>query len=96
MSLRISFDDFQTGNFSVPAIVGIFYSDDGVDVGVGLLNDFWQVMDFNGRIMEINLKIMIKGSISKAKLLRKVEAMHGGTTSSDSPRLSLLFKIGNY
>ena len=95
MSLRISFDDFQTGNFSVAAFVGIFYSNDGVDVGVGLLNDFWQVMDFNGRIMEINLKIMIKGSISKAKLLRKVGAMHG-TTSSDSPRLSLLFKIGNY
>lgn len=95
MSLRISFDDFQTGNFSVAAFVRIFYSDDGVDVGVGLLNDFWQVMDFNGRIMEINLKIMIKGSISKAKLLRKVGAMHG-TTSSDSPRLSLLFKIGNY
>ena len=70
MSLRISFDDFQTGNFSVPAIVGIFYSDDGVDVGVGLLNDFWQVMDFNGRIMEINLenndqRINLKGQTTK-------------------------------
>ena len=56
MGFGISLDNFEAGNLTMSAFIWILDADNGVDVGIRLLNDFWQVMDLNGRIMEINLK----------------------------------------
>jgi hypothetical protein len=56
MGLGVALNNLQTVNLSMPTFVWILNPDDGVDVRIRLLNDLGQVMDLDGRIVEVNLE----------------------------------------
>ena len=55
MSIRISFNDLHGLDVPMPALVRVRDVDDGVDVGVGLLDDLRKVLDAHLRVTEVDL-----------------------------------------
>ena len=61
VSIRIALNDFHGKDLAVSTKVSIRDVDDGVDVGVRLLDHLGQVLHCHQRVVEVNLKAgMIK------------------------------------
>ena len=58
--LRVSLDDFEGGDLSVAALVGVGDAHDGVDVGVGELHHLGKVLHVHHGVVQVDLKGKIR------------------------------------
>ena len=55
MGLGVAVHNFEAGDLSMTAFIGILNANNSINICIGLLDDFWQMVYFNGRIVEIYL-----------------------------------------